>query len=290
MVLALAAVGAHAQVIDGTADASYGSALFVQNIGTGFGNSTSGTVDVANGSEVDGLYGRISGGNLFLVVTGNLESNFNHLALFVDTGTGGFNTLPGDNAFGGDFGYFNGLSGLTFDTGFKAGYGIEMRNGNTPNTLYVDMASLGSTGAGILDAANDNGGGVAGVVRHVVDASGFELALNNSNVGGVDGNSGAAESGAGVLTGAELKIPLALLGNPTGSLRVAGFVTGGNFVSNQVIGGLPTSTGNVGSPPLDFNQYAGNQYATVSPVPEPASMAALALGVLALIRKRRAQK
>src|SRR4051812_30785795 len=96
VVLALAAVCAHAQVIDGTAEGLYGSALFTQTIGTGFGNSTAGTVDVANGSELDQVFGRISGGNLYLVLSGNLESNFNHLAVFVDTGSGGFNTLPAD--------------------------------------------------------------------------------------------------------------------------------------------------------------------------------------------------
>lgn len=288
--LALATAAAQAQTIDGTVDGSYGAALFTQTIQTGFGDSNTGAADVANGSEIDGFYGQISGGKLSGVITGNLESNYNHLAIFIDTGSGGYNTLPSDNAFTGDFGFFNSLSGTKFDSGFNASYAIDIRNGGNsgndtaPTTLYADVAQLGSTGTAYLDGVNATG--AAGTAHVINDASGISIALNNSNVAGVTGGTAAA-SGAGVLTGAEFSIPLNLLGNPTGPIRIAAFVTGGNYVSNQVIGGLPVGTDNLGNTPIDFSGIAGNQFATVQAVPEPTTMAALALGVGAFIRRRK---
>ena len=57
--------------------------------------------DFAVGSEIDGLYGFIDTGEnrAYLLVTGNLETNFNKLVLFLDVnGPGeGQNTLRTDN-------------------------------------------------------------------------------------------------------------------------------------------------------------------------------------------------
>ncbi|MBY0457325.1 MAG: hypothetical protein K2V38_08315, partial [Gemmataceae bacterium] len=46
-------------------------------------------VDFAFGSEIDAVYGRIEGGRLYLLVTGNIERNFNALCLFFDVAPGG---------------------------------------------------------------------------------------------------------------------------------------------------------------------------------------------------------
>ena len=56
--LVSSAFGQAAPVIDGTLDAIYVPAndLSIQALTTGFGNSTLGLVDVANGSELDGLH------------------------------------------------------------------------------------------------------------------------------------------------------------------------------------------------------------------------------------------
>src|SRR5690606_22850689 len=53
--------------------------------------------DIANGSEIDAVYGLVTDDRLYLMVTGNLQSNFNKLHLFFDIADGGQNTLRGDN-------------------------------------------------------------------------------------------------------------------------------------------------------------------------------------------------
>jgi hypothetical protein len=292
LVLALGAVfcSAHAVVIDGTADGSYGSALFTQSNATGFGDSNLGSLDLANGSELDGVFGLLDSNALDLVATGNVESNFNHEVFFIDTGTGGFNTIGADNASSDDFGFLNSLAGTKFDTGFNASYAVWVRNGNDgsdtePNTMFVTVAKLGAAGSDLLKL---NAGGTAGTIRTVTDAGGFAAALNNSNTGGVTGSSG---SGAGVTTGFEFNLPVSIFGS-TSSVKVAGFILGGTFLSNQVIGGLPAGTGNLGNAaPTDFSAIAGNQFVTINatPAPEPGTVAALGLGALFILRRRRSK-
>src|SRR6266480_1984049 len=89
--LSFTAFIAQAQVIDGTKDVAYGAAVSVQDTATGFGDNTDATTNVANGSELDAAYFTISGGNLNLILTGNLETNFNRLYLIFDTVGGGQN-------------------------------------------------------------------------------------------------------------------------------------------------------------------------------------------------------
>ena len=73
----------------------YGPALWSQNVGTQFGNNNDASIEFANGSEINALYGSISGTTLFLGVAGNLETNFNKLNIVLDYAAGGQNTLSG---------------------------------------------------------------------------------------------------------------------------------------------------------------------------------------------------
>jgi hypothetical protein len=151
--------------IDGTLDASfYGPALFVQNTRTNYGDA-GGAADpnplvAAGGSEIDAVYAKIAtvGGvtSLYVFVAGNIESNFNKLSLFLDTGAaGGQNRLRNDNnapisdggpnAMGGPGGT-DPNPGLKFDAGFSANYFLSVTAGGSPATAYVDFAKLG-TGA-----------------------------------------------------------------------------------------------------------------------------------------------
>jgi len=70
--------------IDGTRDAAYGSAKALQTCRTGFGNATNGT-QFANGSELDGLYVCKDASNLYIFLSGNMETNFNKLEVLIDT-------------------------------------------------------------------------------------------------------------------------------------------------------------------------------------------------------------
>lgn len=287
--LGVATSGAYAIDVDGTAEGAYGSALFTQSIGTGFGDNSAASPVVANGSEIDGFFGFQDAASLYGVSTGNLESNFNHAVFFIDTGAGGLGQVGNDNASTADFGFLNSLAGTTFDTGFSASYALWFRNGNgdASNTLYATLAKLGSGGGDVFDIASTFTGDTTTI--RTVSTTGFAGALNNVNVGGVNGTSGSSSSGAGVTTGIEFSLDRGLLGGSTGDIRIAGFITGGNYLSNQVIGGLPLGTDNLGNAtPTDFRQYAGDQFVTVAaPVPEPASMLALGAGAAALLRRRR---
>jgi len=94
---------AFGQTIDGVADPAYGPALAIQDTETGFGDSNLGQVDFANGSELDGAFGLLTGGALYLVFAGNLESNFNKLEIFIDSKPGGENRLLMTNSNQGGF-------------------------------------------------------------------------------------------------------------------------------------------------------------------------------------------
>lgn len=284
--LALGAIAANAAavVVDGTAEAAYGSALFTQQNTTQFGNNNDNSFNTANGSEIDQAFGLNDGTNFAFTVAGNLESNFNKYVVFIDSKAGGFNTITNSNASGDDFGWLNGnAAGLTFDAGFDADYAIWIRHDGTNS--FMTFAELGAGGD------LETGGFATGSLFSGALTS---MRLNNSNVGGVVGGSGNQSSpdGSGVTTGWEFQMALATIGASAGSdIKVAGFVnSGGNFMSNQVIGGLPLGTGNLATTgSVNFSQLDGNQYVTVQGVPEPASMIALGAGLLALARRRRSK-
>jgi hypothetical protein len=281
--------------IDGHVDGSYGPARAVQTVGTQFGNSNIGQPGFANGSELDAGFGYVSGGMLFLTLTGNLESNFNKLEIFIDSGVGGQNRLRGDNA---DVD-FNGLNrmgndgsgnGLNFDNGFNAGYYITATGGNTGDGnyhLFANYATLpaGGGGAGLFL------GGAGNTPTQIIGPNGIILSIDNSNVLGVNNLGSPFDSPPGsVATGLELGIPLAAIGDPTGDIRVCAFINGGghDFASNQFLGGLPDGFGNLGEPRgIDLRQIAGDQFFTI-PIPAPGALGLLALGALAATRRRRA--
>jgi hypothetical protein len=145
-------------VMDGTADAEYGAALSVQNTNTQFGNGTNGDpINAGGGSEIDQVFARITGGRLYVLVTGNLETNFNKLEVFIDSEAGGLNVIDGvDGPIGGtganllpggvdgfccggfpppDGGNTNNrgalqrMDGLTFDAGFEADHYLTITHG-----------------------------------------------------------------------------------------------------------------------------------------------------------------
>lgn len=143
--------------VDGTADAAYGSALWTQTLGTGFGDSNLGQVGFANGSEIDGLFAQVAtvsvdgqpaSPHLIIVLAGNLNSDFNKLSVFIDAGAAGGQNVLANNNPGAEG--LNNHQGLTFDAGFAANYYISFRCGGGGPDCYADFARLhvGNTGAG----------------------------------------------------------------------------------------------------------------------------------------------
>ena len=138
-----------AQVVNGTLvgdESFYGPALSIQNTDTQFGDAFLGDPQFADGSEINQVFGTVSDGRLHMLVTGNLESNFNKLEVFVDTGAGGVNSIVGSelpttvdgfcctqdgiNLPDPANGALQRMDGLTFDADFDANYYLTFTNGD----------------------------------------------------------------------------------------------------------------------------------------------------------------
>jgi len=278
----LFATAAMAQpVMDGTLDAAYGGANAVQDTQTGFGNSDIGMPDFANGSEIDAGHAIIDNGYLYIMLPGNLESVFNKIDIFIDARDGGQNTLRNDNPDV-DFDGLNRMgddgsgNGLTFDAGFEADMWIGMTCGGDVFATYANYAELHTTGAGFGMYVGTGTSGVDGVIT---GKTGLQLALDNSNTGGVGFGEGIG-CGEGVTTGIEVAIPLYLFdwdgaaGDITSAKICAVINNGGHdYMSNQVIGGIGGG-GNLGDPRnVNFENIGGNQFFTIGeaagPCPDP---------------------
>ncbi len=328
-------VQAHAQaVIDGTAagdESVYGSALSVQNTNTGFGNSTSSDPRFSpGGSEINQVFGAISGGRLNVLITGNLENNFNKLEVFVDSEPGGQNQIDGANSPDlvdpyccsdpPSTGALQNMNGFRFDAGFTADHYFTFSNGNhtfgSPAiTEWTLTAYYGDMTAGQAGSKSDIGfqyrafgvepglaqgepidqlnNGCTGPTdrncnppehefaepvdpndpdndlehRDLLNDIGFLMAIDNSNTQGVNSGTGAATGNPqDVLTGIEFSVPLEVIGNPTGNVRITAFINSGNhrFVSNQ-FAGVGVLQGNLGNNIAGINlaNIAGNQFVTV---------------------------
>jgi len=291
-VVVMAAPASAQIVVDGTKDAGYGVALAVQTVETGFGDA-----NPNNGSELDAGYALISGGQFYLMLTGNVEANFNKLEIFIDSKAGGqsvFDSSGNDGA--------GAMDGLVFDAGFTADYHIIVRRGNDGGNdkLDIDFANLGAQSAsGYLDVIGGSTG--SGTTGTGVNASAISVAYDNSNVAGVGGgapNAANQAAAAAVTTGLELGIALSDLGYTGGPICVMAGQNnqGHNYWSNQFLGGLPAPQGNLGGDEIggftgegavDMTHFSGNQFFTV--VPEPATLALVALAGLgmAAIRRRK---
>ena len=271
---------AHGQiVIDGTRDADYGAAIAVQTVQTEFGNADG----VATGSELDAAYATIEGGNLNLLLTGNLESNFNKLNIFIDSVAGGQNMIGPDTANGGvnptNDNWAQAHNGLTFDAGFEPDFLVISRNGDFGGPRFdLDFNSVGNDGT--VESSLDVFAGTFAGIATGVGASGLSIAFDNSNIAGIAGGTLAADATAAeaVLTGLELSIPLSALGNPAAgsTILIAAHINGSdhNFLSNQILGGLEAPQGNLGGDGaamftgdlagVDFNQFAGDQFFSIT--------------------------
>ncbi len=266
LMFAAMAVASFAQpVVDGTAEGLYGNPIIVQDTETQFGNASIALIDYADGSEIDAAYAYVKGGYLYLVMAGNVESNYNKLELFFDTKSGGQNQLRGDNADV-DFNGLNRMAGLRFDTGFDADYWMSFAGGYDGNgyRFFINYGELWTNGGGPGYYVGSGTIADAGVLGGANNPFNIMVAMNNSNTGGVPGGTGVS-NGSGVVTGVEYKIPLAAIG-ATGDVKICAFINGGghDYLSNQVLAGVGGGF-NYGEPAfVDFNFANGDQFFTVS--------------------------
>jgi len=157
--------------------------------------------DFSVGSEMDALWAFVdtnegeSLGTLHLLLTGNMETNFNKLNIFFDVQPGGQNTLLDNNV---DIS-FNGLNrmgvsgnglppeeapGLTFDAEFVPDYWINYNTGSIPVEEFIDSALLRT------DGAKTNAGGFPldyGCFFGVVKDDGLPICYTGPNIDVQDG-------------------------------------------------------------------------------------------------------
>jgi hypothetical protein len=279
-------------VVDGTLDPFYGSALAVQTVETQFGD---------NNSELNAGYARIAGGMLYIMITGNIQDNFNNIEIFLDSkanGQGVFDSA-GNN-------FTSSMNGLVFDAGFTADYHLHARRGTAGDAEFnLDFADLA---AQTFSSYIDIMGGIqgSGMTGTGVNGTPISVGYNDNNLAGVLGGTDPANQAAAlaVTTGFEMAISLADIGYAGGPINIMVGVNNGdhNFWSNQFLGGLPTGmmngipmgTGNLGGDgeggftgegAIDFNTIAGNQYFTL--VPAPGALALLLIGAVRSRRSRR---
>lgn len=249
-------------VLDGTLDvgAGYGSVLAVQNTDTSFGNADG---SFLNGDgELDNLYATSDATHLYLFIGGNIASNGNIYAIYIDNSaeTGGVNVTPG--LTGGD-GYFEGnkLGGITFPAGMNVDYALAWKcfddggdgdlDWRYQTATYVGTPATGAA-AGNFDTG-DNSNPVSDLSQPI------KFGRDNSNNAGVNGYSGPTPTtgnpGA-VTTGLELAIPRSEFGSPADgtAINIVVAYTGasGDFWSNQTLPSVVTPQDHLGNPPLDL--------------------------------------
>lgn len=270
--VALVAMAGAAQaiVINGIYDPAFGAPLAVQDTQTSFGSNDS----------LCAAYATTDSTNLYVFLSGKLNTGYERLALFLDTGSGGQNQLqPGTN-----FGSMNPAVGLKFDSAFAPTYMIAL-NGDGTN-LYVDYADLrNNANSQYLGNSNYNGATPLGL--------GVLATVNNAGPGLSYGWGPLSPSdqalAASYTTGIELQIPLAAIGNPTGPFLASAFIAGGDGStrSTQFLGGVGGNFPNGDYSPLsgtDLSTVPGNQYFVI---PTPGAAGLLVLGTLAAGRRRR---
>lgn len=246
-------------IVDGQKDALYPEVVAVQTIETGFGD---------NQSEWNAAYAYVNDGFLHLLLTGNLEANFNKLEIFVDSVAGGQPTFAGVTGNDGS----EGMNGMTFDSGFEPDFHLIARRGSGKFDLNIADLNEGTFDEyfEVLKSDGvtvDEGIGETGVGQ--VNATPIKVGYDHSNLAGIGGNAGDAanqDAALAVMTGLELKIALSDLGSPGGEIRIMTLQnnSGHDFLANQSLGGLPLGTGNLGAPGgIDFGTFDGDQFFTV---------------------------
>jgi hypothetical protein len=150
------------------------------------------------------------------------------------------------------------------ESGFTQGTPIDQLNNGCSGPADMSCSPPEHEFAEPVDTVNDP----SNIRNHrdFVNEIGLAMAINNSNTVGVSSGSGAATGNPqSVLTGIEFSLPLSVLGNPLGDIKIAAFINSGghNFVSNQ-FAGVGVLRGNLGDPAaINLATISGDQFVTV---------------------------
>ena len=233
-------------------------------------------------------YGGSGGGNASLanLPTGDADGSLRLQGDRIRAGVGVFEGYTGNGAGLPSFGT---LGQLSLGTLFVDLYRSSMSQTNDPRYNIAVKLNF-ANGQGLTWENANNGGDLTQdmfVTRNIGSGNFFIRTANPTKTGFVNYDTPSdlhtlAEWAAGAK-------PAALAGDATVGFDVNSPILGINFSVGSGISSGPNSLiGGVDH--LNVNFSGGNQYSynfKAQPVPEPASMAALGLGALAMIRRRR---
>lgn len=213
-----------------------------------------------NTSELDQMIVKGQADGLLVGITGNLATDGTALALFIDTGLGGQNTLN-TSALAPPPGGLQALTGMKMDSGFSPSQ-LFFANTNG-GTLYLDQVTLPVSGSGTKTYRGNNAvNGHSGTLGGGSNAEGIQAAFDNTNSQGVTGSS--ASSAATATTGFEIFIPWSAIGvsSPMGETMgiCVCIVRSDGTVSNQWLPGVGGGMADLGIAP-DLSKVAGLQFA-----------------------------
>lgn len=248
-------------VLDGMLDPALYSLAATQTVDTAWGD---------NENELNAAYAYVKDRRLYMMLTGNIGTDWNKLEIFFDTTDAVTSNVL--NAVDSDDGVK--MDGLTFDTGFEPDYHCFFRrDGGSAYFDLIDLAAqTNSTYGSLFGGEGYAMTGTGGVNDYYI-----ELAYDNSNTNGVvDGtNAPAANHWTNSLYGLELSIDLRDLGDPSGDIEIAVMINNAarDYLSNQILGGLPAGTGSLGGDMaggwdgdlngIDFNTVSGDQFFSI---------------------------
>jgi hypothetical protein len=206
--------------------------------GNALANSAGGPISgFGNGNTVDALYLKNQSGYLFGAVAGRVEDNANNnkILVFLDTKPDGYNNLASwMNRNGIYFSIKNLDGGIVFDAGFEPDYILGMNYAGA--TAFFDLYDM-EAGSNTFLGTN----------------------LSSALLGYT------ANIGVGDYTkGFEFAIPLASIGNPSGSIKAFVMLVNdpGEFaattLSNQFLTPAGAADGNYGNGAVNFNFAAPN--------------------------------
>ncbi|TWU28279.1 hypothetical protein [Bythopirellula polymerisocia] len=237
-------------------ESGYGTALSIQNTNTQYGNATNGDPRIASsGSEIDQVFAQVADGRLNVLITGNLESNFNKLNVFIDSNPGGMNQIEGtslptqvDPFCCSGSGALQRFNGLRFDNGFEADHFLTFSNGNHIFGAGIDIWTLSAYYADLTQGTEGNKSEI-GFQRFAAGVEpGFGIGvpidqLNNGCTGPADTTCSPLEH--------EFAEPVDLINDPTNSRNHRNFLNNidilmaiDNSNTAGVNGGSGAATGN----------------------------------------------
>ncbi len=214
-----------------------------------------------NGSELDELFVRNDANNLYLGITGNLESGSNRWVIFLDTVSGNGLTNILSTAYTGVNTVLSNINGDAMDATFEPDYALVM--GRPGGAYFVDLWDMSVTTPVVLTGLAEHASGQP--------VAAGEFSGDNSNVLGVNANSldDPAQqmiNAATATTGLQIALDRASIGNPlaTDTIKVGVYLIGqSGWWSNQTLAGLGGGAGSLQDPPVpDLFTVPGDQFAS----------------------------